>query len=336
MDDYPLHGAVWAKQLVEDLKRRGFPVAKLLAKVGIHPRVLNSENAKIPMDKVVAVFEAAADITGDDSIGFHFAQSREPRDGGLMTYVGLSAPTVGDCLVNLSRYSRVFSDATEIDVSRLRDEGLLEWHWKLPSRIKRRQYIEWGATGLIHTLRTFTNRNLHPSSVRFKYPRNSNLLEYEKFFGCELRFGSTVNRIQFKLEDLQVPLLTADGRLHKILRDHCELVLKQSKALSDTLVNKVERLIADRLSKNDATLEIVATELGMSTRTFSRRLTDEGTTFKDVLDNFRRAIALEYLQHDVLSMGEIAYLLGYNEVSSLNHACKRWTGRTPSQIRNAR
>lgn len=336
MQDYPLHGAVWAKQLVEELKRRGFPVSKLLAKVDVHPRVLNAENAKLPMDKVVAIFEMAADLTGDDSIGFHFAQSCEPRDGGLTTYVGLSSPTVGDCLVNISRYSRVFSEATEIDVSRLRDEGLLEWHWKLPSRIKRRQYIEWGATGLIHSVQTFSNRNICPVNIRFKYPRNSNLKEYEKFFGCELRFGSSVNRTQFRLEDLEVPLLTADSRLHKVLRDHCELVLKQSKAPPDTLVNKVERLIADRLSKNEATLEVVATELGMSTRTFSRRLTAEGTSFKKVVDDYRRAIALEYLQSDDLNMMQIAFLLGYNEVSSLNHACKRWTGKTPSQLRNNR
>lgn len=334
MQDYPLHGAVWAKQLVEDLKQRGYPVHNLLAQVDVHPRVLNAEDAKIPIDKVVGIFEAAAELTGDESIGFRFAQSRELRDAGLITYVGLSAPTVGDALTNISRYSRVFSEAAVWDVSRLYEQGRVEWHWNLPARIRRRQHVEWSATVLVRAMRMLTGRNLRPASVQLRYPRNANLPEYEKFFGCPLRFGASVNRIEFRLEDLRVQLITADNKLHRILRDHCELVLSQTRAHRETLVNRVERLIADRLSMNEANLETVATELGMSTRTLSRRLGDEGTNFKEVVDHYRQAIALEYLQNGDLGMMQIAFLLGYNEVSSLNHACKRWTGKTPGELRN--
>ena len=133
-----------------------------------------------------------------------------------------------------------------------------------------------------------------------------------------------------------MPLITADSKLHKILQDHCELVLSQHRAPRETLVNRVERLIADRLSMNEATLENIATELGMSARTLSRRLADEGTSFKEIVDGYRRAISLEYLQNGDLGMMQIAFLLGYNEVSSLNHACKRWTGKTPGELRNGR
>lgn len=335
MQEYPLHGVIWARQLVEDLKRRGFPAHKLLAEVDVHPRVLNADDAKLPIDKVVSIFEAAASLTGDDSIGFRFAQSREPRDGGLMTYVGLSAPTVGDGLANMARYSRVFSEAAAFDVSRLGDEGVLEWHWNLPSQIRRRQHVEWSATALVHAMRVLTGRMLRPVRVQLRYPRNSNLSEYERFFGCPLRFGASANRIEFRLEDLQVPLITADNKLHKILQDHCELVLSQSRAPRETLVSRVERLIADRLSVNEASLENIATELGMSARTLSRRLADESTTFKEIMDGYRHALAVEYLRNGDLGMMQIAFLLGYNEVSSFNHACKRWTGKTPRELRNA-
>lgn len=332
-EEYPLHGAVWAKQLVEHLKRRGFPVSRLLSKVEVHPRILNAEDARLSMDKVVAIFEQAAEITGDDSIGFHFAQTCDPTDGGLFGYVGLSAPTLADLLMNLSKYSRVFSDATVLDVSKLHTDGQLEVHWSLPANIKRRQHSEWGATALLHAIRMYTNRTVYPVGVRLQYPRNANIEEYEKYFGCSIRFGSAVNCITFKLEDLQMPLVTADRKLNKVLRNYCETVLAENRGRTDTIVNRVERQIADRLSKHEASIEKVATALGMSTRTLSRRLKEAGTTFKDILDDYRKAIALRYLENDDLGMTQIAFLLGYTEVSSFNHSCKRWTGRTPTEVR---
>ena len=137
----------------------------------MNARVLDAEDAKLPIDKVVSIFEAAADLTGDDSIGFRFAQSRELRDAGLITYVGLSAPTVGDCLAIISRYGRVFSEAMVFDVERLHDKGQIEWHWNLPSHVKRRQHVEWSAAVLVRALRLLTGLNFRPAALRLRYPQ---------------------------------------------------------------------------------------------------------------------------------------------------------------------
>lgn len=333
MQEYPLHGAVWAKELVQELKQRGFPVADVLRGLDVEPRVLNAEDAKIPIDKIVSIFEAAAELSGDESTGFHFAQSREPRSAGLLTYVGMSSPTLGDSVVNLHRYGRVFTDAIDLDISKFYEEGWVEYDWRLPASVMRRQHTEWAATMFVQTLRKLTGRNIWLDGLTFRYPRNSNVAEYEKFFGCPIKFGALKNRVQFRLEDLEAPLTTADSRLHRILRKYCEVILSQSKTPKEGLSNSVERLVADRLSKNEATLENVATELGMSSRTLSRRLANEGSSFKGIVENYRRAISDAYLKDDDLNITQIAFLLGYNEVSSFNHACKRWTGKTPSEIR---
>ena len=78
----------------------------------------------------------------------------------------------------------------------------------------------------------------------------------------------------------------------------------------------------------------VAQRLAMSTRTLSRKLSDEGVAFTEILEETRAALARRYLTEHDLPISEIAWLLGYAEVSSLTHAFKRWTGMTPRQFRS--
>lgn len=77
----------------------------------------------------------------------------------------------------------------------------------------------------------------------------------------------------------------------------------------------------------------VAQRLGVSQRTLQRRLAAEGLTFAKVLDDLRLDLAKRYLREAELPVSEIAWLLGYQQISALNHAFKRWTGKTPTQMR---
>jgi AraC-like DNA-binding protein len=95
----------------------------------------------------------------------------------------------------------------------------------------------------------------------------------------------------------------------------------------------VERISSELLPHGDANAAAVAQKLGISSRSLSRRLKAEGVTFSTVLDELRQALAETYLEEHELSISEIAWLLGYEEVSSLTHAFKRWTGLTPRQFR---
>jgi AraC-like DNA-binding protein len=73
----------------------------------------------------------------------------------------------------------------------------------------------------------------------------------------------------------------------------------------------------------------------LSTRTLSRKLREEGVAFTELLEETRAALAKSYLAERDLPVSEIAWLLGYREISSFNHAFKRWTGTTPRQFRLA-
>jgi AraC-like DNA-binding protein len=78
---------------------------------------------------------------------------------------------------------------------------------------------------------------------------------------------------------------------------------------------------------------MIAQQLGMSERSFRRRLAEEGTTFSEILDRLCNSLALRYLEDQRISLQQIAWLLGYSELAALNHAFKRWFGASPRSTR---
>jgi AraC-like DNA-binding protein len=328
-----VQSAVWARQLVEKLKVEGHPTKSILAEAGIDPRVLNTTGAMLPFERIATLFERASEVSGDDCLGFRFAQSRDVRDAGLLGYIGLSSPTVLAALRNLERYSRVFSDAIEFQSGELEETGILGWRFRASATVYQRQFTEFSITNVVQTFRALTGRSLIPHQVAFSYPRNAHLKDFDTYFGCSVEFAAPRNHIKFRLSDLHLQLQTADDRLLEVLQENCRDVLSRREVAPPSLIERVERLIVDRLTSGEARLDKVATELGMSSRTLTRRLAELDTSFNDIVDDLRRELALAYLRDSKFSLTEIAFLLGYAEAAGFTTAFKRWTGMTPGQAR---
>ena len=326
--------AVWARQLAEELAKQGYPVKQLLTRAGLAELDLQGKDARISFAKDAAFFELAADATENSNLGLQFAQSRETRDAGLVGYVGLNSPTVKDTLKNLSRYRHVMSDALEINIDQLEKSGTLKWWRRGLAPARSRQFMEFGTTNLIRALREMTGRRLKPVHVTFAHARNAGIEEFERFFGCPVDFGRHVNLIELSPADLGAPIVEADKRLLDLLRGYCTEILAKHREQPPSLIEKVERLIVDRLSNAEARVEMIAKELGMSPRSLARALAKLGTSFAAILEMLRKDLADKYLKQGDLSLTEIAFLLGYADVSAFNHAFKRWTGNTPKQVRN--
>jgi AraC-like DNA-binding protein len=331
----PTHGAVYAKTLASDLLEKGFSKHQVYQDTGLSEAMLEPEKPVVEFARLAAFYENAAQLCDNDILGFTRGQQREMRRAGLIYFVGVSSPTVLDLLKNLGRYRRVFSDAIEMNCEDLEADGILSWHFRVPEHVRRRQFVEFAASGLIQAMRQAANRKIYPELISFRHARNENTAEFERFFGCEVRFGDPENSFKFREIDLALPLKTADSELYKVLKNCCENALQIKARNRPNLAVEVERLISDRLSAGEATQEDVARALGMSPRTLSRRLAGDGTTFFKVLQELRKSLAVNYLRDSNLVLAEIAFLLGYSGLSSFSDAFKRWTGKTPGLFRNS-
>ena len=175
--------------------------------------------------------------------------------------------------------------------------------------------------------------------MAFAHARNADMPEFARFFGCPVEFGRTADEgVAFDLLELSsaavtTPLLTADPKLLKALEPFCDMAAKERRTASDTLRAAVEKEVEKLLPHGKAQKQTVAKALGMSARTFARKLAVEETTYEEVVDELRRSLALQYLKEPGMSLSQIAWLLGYEGSTSFSHAFRRWTGSSPSVAR---
>jgi len=97
----------------------------------------------------------------------------------------------------------------------------------------------------------------------------------------------------------------------------------------------VENAVTPLLPHDTVRADMVAKKLGMSERTLARRLAEEGVTFVEIVQQLKATLARYYLEEGTMPVSNIAWLLGFAEPSSFSHACKRWTGKTPRELREA-
>ena len=202
-----------------------------------------------------------------------------------------------------------------------------------------RQGAEFLMAVTLRHLRELIGRDIRPIRAAFAHARNADLPEFARFFGCPAEFGRAVDQgaasdmLEFSNAAVAAPLLTADPTLLKALEPFCDVGAKARTTASNTLRAAVEKEVEKLLPHGKAQRRTVAKALAMSTRTLARRLAVQETTYEEVVDQLRRSLALQYLKDPGMSLSQIAWQLGYEQSTSFNHAFRRWTGRSPSEVR---
>ncbi|MEP2705522.1 MAG: helix-turn-helix domain-containing protein [Roseibium sp.] len=180
--------------------------------------------------------------------------------------------------------------------------------------------------GLINS----TNRNLMPVRVSFCHQRSRHISDFNRAFGCPVDFGEENISLRLKVDDLKIPLLSSDDKLLNLLRDICDSILQSRSTNRPQFLDEVERKIVESLPDGNARAKTIAVEMGLSERTFLRRLSDNGATFQNLLQHLRKELACDYLKKTELPITQVAFLIGYSDATSFSHSFKRWTGVSPS------
>ncbi|MBV9557818.1 MAG: AraC family transcriptional regulator [Pseudolabrys sp.] len=312
----------------------GVDPAPLLAQAGLTMEQIENPDSRFRAQSQIKFLQLAADALGDDLLGFHLARHSELREVGLLYYVLASSSTLGDSLQRAERYSALNNEGISL---RLRDEPatLIAFQYVGIERKSDRHQIEYLLTFLIRICRQLTNSDLRPRRVRMVHRHSAAATELNAFIGCDMEFGSEVDEVEFSGNVGIMPVVSGDPYLNSLLIKYCEEALADHAAAHGALRRDVENAIAVLLPHGKAQLGEVAVQLGMSRRTLARRLASQGLSFAGVLAQLRVDLAKRELRDASLTISQVAWLLGYREVSAFTHAFKRWTGKTPREVRAA-
>ncbi len=332
----PEQNAVWANHVYKDLAARGLDADAALRECGIRAASLGKKNGTIPFAKHSALFGYAAKVTGDDCYGLRLGTKMDPRDAGLLGYLGLASANLQMAIENVCRYSRIGSDVNNLSFTVSDGVGELSARLDMAGRLPGiDQESEFSVSLFLRACQIFVHRPVKPVNVHFGHMRARNLREFRRTLNSPVEFGQECERVYLDQKTLMLPILTADDRLLDVLKSYGDEILENHARHGPDFKHQVERWIVDLLPTGNATIAIIAQELGMSERTFSRRLAENGLNFKDLLADVRRDLSLKYLAEPDLTLKQAAFLLGYSEPGAFSHAFKRWTGKTPAQARQA-
>jgi AraC-like DNA-binding protein len=323
-----------ARLAIARLKGAGVPVGPLLRRVGLTPELIDDRAERLSVPSQIALLDEAAIALKDDCIGFTLARDFDPREIGLLYYVMASSPTLGDALKRVARYSRITNEALVFGYRE--GNGLfVDLSYAGVPRHSDRHQVEFCMFAALRICRMLTGENLVPQHFLMSHHRSDGISEMARFVGTKVEFGAETDELALNLEARELPLVNADTHLNDLLLKYCEAALADRRRDMSQLRTRVENAISSVLPHGRVVVGDVARSLGMSQRTLARKLSDEGLSFTEILQQLRRDLAVRYLEDRKLHISKIAWLLGFHEVSAFTHAFKRWTGKTPRPMRMA-
>lgn len=314
-------------------KSAGVALEPLLETSDLTLQQMEDPRIRIPVQSQIKFLKAVADAVDDDYLGFHLAQQFNSRQVGLLYYVMASSENLTDALQRGARYSSIVNEGIAHACTAGSDVSMM-LHYVGVSRHLDQHQIEFWMTALLRICRELTGLRLFPSTLRLAHLRKSGATEFLEFFGDGIEFGASADEMIFTKAAGDLPVVGADSHLNSVLVKYCEEALSQKPSHGGSFRASVENTIVPLLPHGRAHAGEVARRLGVSQTTFARRLASERLTYTSVLESLRFDLAKRYLAEETLSISEVAWLLGYREVSAFSHAFKRWTGHTPRTVRS--
>lgn len=326
--------APYLRSLIDYLQERGFDVAPLLAGAGIEAAALDAADHAIPAGRYLKLWDDAEALTGDPQLGLHVGEQIRPGKYGVLGYVMMSCETLGESLLRQLRYQDLVGKSGRSELVQDGDRCELRWHARM-SRASRHVAEEHVASWVAFARWILGTPSRNPLEVLFEHPAPQATDEHERLFRCPLRFAQAYTAVVFSADLLRLPLKDKNAQMRRVMDRHAEMLLAQRIRGEPEIAHDIREAIAQRLQDGVPPIEAVAAQLRLSPRTLQRRLGLVRSSYKDLVDDVRRRLALRYIDDRRLSLPEIAFLIGFSEQSSFQRAFKRWTGVPPGRYRES-
>ncbi len=321
--------ALWISNLLDTARGLGLDASALLRDSEIGEAQLRDRNAHLPLQIWHQLAEDIQRISGEKSVGIHYLHSNSAVAAGLLGMAAITAPTMYHSWRTVIRYRHIIMNTGNTHFVETNDTIVMRWYPLSRSITDSKHLVDAVVGGWIVNSRRLTGVEVCPINVSLTHSDIEDSERFRSVYGDNVKIKQQYNSIEFKKEDWNLPIRYADKKLHHLLCGQAEKDASIFKSKL-TLAEMVEHHIKQQLPLGGASVQSIATLTHLSPRTLQRQLTKEGTNFKDLLDNVRHELALDYLQDPSLSTLDIALKLGYNQASSFCTAFKGWTGTSPS------
>jgi AraC-like DNA-binding protein len=325
---------IYVAELVALMGEEGFGPGEVLRGTGLSHASLRDQDGLITAEQQLRVYENAQALSRKPGLGLRLGGRLSLGHHGVLGHALLCSKNVRQALKILVRYTAIRG-------------SFLGFRLRIQERVAILSAFDAMPLGPVHEMAVeemlglwaqegpwTAGPLLSPIEIRIDYPAPAHRAMYERLFKCPLRFGADAVEWRFSEKLLDAPLELSNAEMARICEERCETILTRLGAAGGF----VDRVRTELLTepRRFADLEAVARAVHVSPRTLRRKLKEEGSSFREVLEQVRKNLALDYLERSNLSLEEIATLLSYQDAANFSRAFGRWTGDTPGRYRTRR
>jgi AraC-like DNA-binding protein len=322
----------YLREIAEQVRALQGDVAIWLLAGGLTLSQLEDSSLEVPFETFEKLVSSALTFTHEPALGLLVGQRLQMSMHGALGYAAASSGSIRQALGLFESFSRLrFSPVAVSSEHRPLDVRVLFTETQ-PLGAIRRPVLEALIMASKNMLDTITLDACRIGTVAFPFEAPPYAELARQLFGCELRYRASWAGFTLPPSVLDVPLRTADPEAFRQAVSICQRELERL-GQNTTFSGRVRRLLLEHQSRFPS-LAVTARLLHETPRTLHRRLLAEGTSFHDLLEDVRHTLAVEHLNGGQVSIEELAYTLGYTDVSNFRRAFKRWEGLTPTDYRS--
>jgi AraC-like DNA-binding protein len=326
-DLVPVPGVV-----LERLASLGVDVARVLRHAGIPPSRFQPSRAKLTVPEFFAFWHALEAVGGSRDLGLRLGRGAPPHQLDVASLAALHSANLGEGLQKFARYKRLVC-GEHVSVETSSKEARIRFHWVHVEEVLPMMLVDVTFTSLVALASHGTGAAVTPLRIELARRRNDDKM-LERHFGCPIHFDAPFDLLVLEEAVLARPFITHNADLLDVLVPALETALEE-RMTSRTIADDVRAVLSRRMNGERPSVERVAEEMRLSPRTLQRRLGELGTTYQDLLDDVRHATSCRLLANTDLDAGEVAFLVGFEELNSFTRAFHGWEGTTPSRWREA-
>lgn len=307
----------------------------LLAFVGLDPDEAWDPKVMLPDEAYYDLLERIAAEIDVTDLPVRTGASMRLDEYGALGLAFKAATNLGRSYARVERYARLWTSVVEYELRAVPRGTLFVLHRSGVRRLGLRLSNEATLASAVAIARQVSSVPVVPLEVLVRHPAPKSLVAHEEYFGCPVLFGADLDALLFSPETLAQPNVLGDEGISRFLVSHLDEELSRV-AQESSLVMRAKDAIAQGLSEGAPRMAEIARGLGLSARSFHRRLSERGMSFQALTEETRRELAEGLLRDKHHSLAEIAFLTGFSEQSAFTRAFKRWVGTTPSSYRKDR
>jgi AraC-like DNA-binding protein len=307
----------------------------LLKAVSLDRDALRDPLLRIPYADMMLLSELASRITKDAAFGLHVGEQVEQTSYGIVGYSVVSSATLGEALRSLERYLPIWTNVGAFKLQIEPTVAHFEWKYSDGSLPEPRHDVEMTMAAVAGFNRLSVGVPWKPREVWFAHAKPKDVSEHARIFRAPVHFGMPVNSLLLDSSLLNLPMRGANSVAHQVVTAAADeyLVLDPAKA---NLTQTVLSFIRQRLCSGNFNLQDASRHLGLSRRTLQRKLRQESSSHRLLVEQARRDLSRCLLLGSHATATEAAYALGFSDPTAFHHAFQRWHGMPPQAYRDAK